>query len=69
MFNCEGCPTNAEECIYLADYSGHDIKDCPCRMCLVKVVCNDPCKEFEMFSNVDREDYKLFANFKYKFNP
>jgi len=37
--NCKGCPVK-DKCNYI-EYSTL----CPCRMCLIKVMCNDVCDE------------------------
>jgi len=50
--NCEGCAVK-EECGY-TEFSN----DCPCTICLVKVVCADElCNEYGEFQDRCRDAY------------
>lgn len=47
MTECEGCFVSYSPCILIAKKQD---KECPCKICLVKVVCRsvlDICKEYE----------------------
>ncbi len=40
---CEGCYVT-DTCVV----EGRDVSKCPCLRCIIKMVCNDPCEEFEV---------------------
>lgn len=51
----EGIDKSCEGCIVLEDSGqcyminlGRE-KDCPCRICLIKVMCNTTCKEYDEY--------------------
>ncbi len=48
MKTCEGCLGVTYDCFYI-EYTKKF--KCPCFMCLVKVVCNVGCDEFEAFAS------------------
>lgn len=53
MINCKGCLIG-NLCGYK---SVAKTKKCPCRMCLIKVVCKTACEEYTQFMNiVDKEE-------------
>ena len=35
-------------------------KGCPCRTCLIKVMCESSCEEYDVYVNLNREAYKSF---------
>jgi len=53
-FHCKGCTTYKKEgtedvdfsLIYCADRSINIDGDCPCTRCVVKVMCLDPCDDY-----------------------
>ena len=59
---CKGC------CVYMPDGDPHDIGctlfdsnnkgQCPCSKCIVKVMCEEPCEDYEQFrkSFIGKED-------------
>lgn len=48
MSNCEGCTTHKVgehfNCSFIAD---NEDGSCPCTKCIVKVICDEPCDDFE----------------------
>lgn len=50
--------TNDKQCIGCGDYENECIikyiekGECPCRICLVKTMCEDACEEFILFTNI-----------------
>jgi hypothetical protein len=43
-YGCDGCYVK-NTCVT----EGRDISGCPCLICLIKMVCDNPCEEFETF--------------------
>lgn len=48
MENCKGCLSLRWNC-YCMGYVGK--LKCPCAICLIKIVCTDPCDDFKSFSS------------------
>ncbi len=48
MENCKGCHTEVECSLTLTHVKQMRV-DCPCGVCLIKVICNSSCDEYEMF--------------------
>lgn len=54
MENCKGCYTKNDpsSMSFYNDYPCHHIRnekfqrECPCKICIVKVVCHEPCEEY-----------------------
>lgn len=54
--NCDGCAA------YLSTIDPHDIScthprqndksECPCTICVIKVVCGDPCEDYLKFRKI-----------------
>lgn len=51
--DCNGCKSKSDDCTYhRIMYSGRKLQEpCPCVMCLVKGICEDPCEEYEVFAD------------------
>lgn len=46
---CQGCYSSYE---YGCSHSKYNTdSECPCTECAIKMMCNDPCPEFECFNN------------------
>lgn len=67
--DCNGCLSDGRACEFLSEYDGYDINECPCRICLIKGVCNDPCEDYEKFSLVKIDDDDYCIDLKYKYKP
>lgn len=63
--NCKGCHSDRGVCKFISVHSKskHNLNKCPCMMCLIKVVCDTPCEEFSMFSQVITENYELLIEY------
>jgi len=51
---CRGCSVyhgeaSQSKCLVQISRGKADLKDCPCRICLVKGICSDPCQDFVDF--------------------
>jgi len=55
--NCDGCYYGTKGCACL-DYHLH-LNKCPCRICLVKMICSSGCEEFITFYKVEMEKLRL----------
>lgn len=56
---CEGCLSYRKNCeIRRLEhlYGMYDIKKCPCSICLLKVICQDACEEYNAYYNKVRVD-------------
>lgn len=51
MENCKGCFTHTYAHNSCPQRFANRFDKCPCRICLVKGVCDDPCEEYEAFSD------------------
>jgi len=67
--NCKGCRSNnyvLDDITFISDrcrYNrSNDEGKCPCTECIVKVMCNDPCREFEDFTFSSRNLLKIQRN-------
>jgi len=54
---CKGCALRSQfgrrkECIMTESYI-RDIKDCPCKICLIKMSCSSLCSDFVKVFNKD----------------
>ena len=50
MKTCEGCYSYGKnDCVYIGYRTEEGIVNCPCGMCLIKVVCARACIEYENF--------------------
>ncbi len=51
MTECKGCLTKCtHHRAYKAGFiSGTVITKCPCTICVIKMVCNDRCKDFDIY--------------------
>ncbi len=62
LSNCNGCYygyDDSESLICIFALIGHDpelVKECPCKICIVKVVCSKRCGEFVKFLNSNSSD-------------
>jgi hypothetical protein len=55
MDDCKGCLT-----YYVCDFRRMNKTDnCPCKICIVKMTCNEPC---EMLSDYYNKEYKVIKN-------
>ena len=59
MENCKGCLTKSSgiECSYIGYKGKKGTVRCPCRICLIKMVCQNICELYEDFS----EGYRTFV--------
>lgn len=63
--NCNGCKYNGDDttwiCVLLSlGYERHDIKECPCEICIIKVVCSKRCNDFMTFLNTFNRGQKYY---------
>ena len=63
--NCKGCLGRARNCFFIGQA---ETFKCPCCICIVKVICNSICKEFEDFIGQYNEEIrtgkvKLYGKF------
>lgn len=64
MDKCKGCNNGLKVC--LAKHYDHLLNQCPCRDCLVKMMCNDLCHErIEAYANITNNDLIK----EYEMNP
>lgn len=58
---CKGCKSYDEKeyCRFGIIQNIENTKGCPCRTCLIKVVCNDLCDEFLEYKRLSRDIYSL----------
>ncbi len=47
--NCKGCHTYMHDDIFCSSLIMNNADKCPCRICLVKVVCVKACDEYRSF--------------------
>jgi hypothetical protein len=50
MENCKGCHTYNHLTISCSASIINNSDKCPCRICLIKTVCNKACGEYRIFS-------------------
>ena len=61
--NCKGCHTYNDVNISCSLTITNNSDKCPCRMCLVKAVCNKACVEYRKFSGeYSRPEYRETYN-------
>ena len=58
MENCKGCNYDIRGCGCLNyNLPTHILDKCPCRICLVKMICELGCKEFITFYRVESKKH------------
>jgi len=61
MKNCEGCASKCD--INLRVFNNKENRICPCTNCLIKMVCEDSCKEYYLFHQYAYEQMKKQKRF------
>lgn len=48
--SCYGCDIYADNfCSSISHFNRGDIKECPCRVCLIKGICKEVCEAYDEF--------------------
>ena len=48
--SCRGCDIYVDNfCNSISHFNRDDIKECPCRVCLIKGICQDACEAYDKF--------------------
>ena len=56
---CEGCHYSSVGCVCLTPHKINTLDKCPCRICIVKMMCRKGCEEFMTFYRDEVERYIL----------
>jgi len=69
---CEGCTVYLADC-YIRQHNINtevSFSECPCRECLVKVMCDKLCKEFQVYKHIfdGGTSYHINLNIKRRTN-
>ncbi len=62
METCNGCLTHNHEyheCVFLIADHIYDPNKCPCRICLIKVMCNEICGTYKKYQTDEYTKYAL----------
>lgn len=51
MEDCKGCRTFMSAYVKCSSMLANKGSECPCKICLIKGVCNTACEEYETFSS------------------
>ncbi len=66
MDNCKGCEvfsTDGNDCIFRS-FRCWSVKKCPCRECLIKMMCKDPCEPYVKQFGIQTDKRERFKNVK-----